>query len=340
MQLRRRRAFTLIELLVVIAIIAILIALLLPAVQQAREAARRTQCKNNLKQYGLAIANYHDVHGAFPIGGAGTWSNWTGSHLSWQARVLPFADQTSMYNMINMDRRADAILHEPLGSGSNLLGRIVPYMLCPSDSTMISNPEWSGWGANPYGGSATWLGPAQTNYCGSLGSQSTPSAGGAACEPWQQFMQPIAAGNVGHGSSENKSLISGMFARGMGATIKIGDVSDGTSNTIVVGEILPDCNDHREGAWASNGMGNAHASTVVPINNMTTCSKANPGKITHPACTNMNNWNFSWGFRSMHTGGAHFLLVDGSVRFISETVDHTTYQRLGGRADNRQVGNF
>jgi len=336
MTTRRRHAFTLIELLVVIAIIAILIALLLPAVQQAREAARRTQCKNNLKQYGLAIANYHDVHSCFPYAGGNGWTTWAQPPFSWQVRVLPFTDQASTYNQLNLNHPDG--LQVPLGSGSNLFGRVVPYMLCPSDSTMINNPEWSGWGANPYGGSATWLGPAQTNYCGSMGSQSTPSAAGSACEPWQQFMEPLA-NNAGHGNSRSKRDISGMFCR-EGILVKLGDVSDGTSNTIIVGEILPDCNDHRDGVWGFNGMGNAHASTVVPVNNMTTCSKANPGKITHPACTNPNNWNFSWGYRSMHTGGAHFLLVDGSVRFVSETINHTTYQRLGGRSDGKQIENY
>src|SRR5437660_1842136 len=95
----RRQGFTLIELLVVIAIIAVLIALLLPAVQQAREAARRSQCKNNLKQYGLALANYHDVYKMYPIGGDQTWGNST--YLGWQPRILPFIDQMPIFNQIN-----------------------------------------------------------------------------------------------------------------------------------------------------------------------------------------------------------------------------------------------
>jgi hypothetical protein len=123
----------------------------------------------------------------------------------------------------------------------------------------------------------------------------------------------------------------------MGAGLRFRDVTDGVSNTIFVGEVLPRCHDHREGWWSNNGMGNAHASTVVPINNMTTCEKATPSQITHPACTNMNNWNFSWGFKSEHPGGVHFLLGDDKVTFVSENLDHTTYQRLGGRADNNPV---
>src|SRR5690606_1227868 len=94
------------------------------------------------------------------------------------------------------------------------------------------------------------------------------------------------------------------------------------------------------GWWNSNGSGNAHASTITPINNFTTCEKALPNEITHPGCEPQNNWNFSWGFKSRHTGGAQFLLADGAVRFISENVDHTTFQRLGGRSDRQTVGEF
>src|SRR5882724_3782063 len=101
---RWRRGFTLIELLVVIAIIAVLVALLLPAVQQAREAARRSQCKNNLKQYGLAMHNYHEAHGMFAIGG----TNWGGPGLSFHARLLPYMDQTPLYNMINQRYNGNA----------------------------------------------------------------------------------------------------------------------------------------------------------------------------------------------------------------------------------------
>jgi prepilin-type processing-associated H-X9-DG protein len=128
-----------------------------------------------------------------------------------------------------------------------------------------------------------------------------------------------------------------MFCRS-GMNISMSDVTDGTSNTIQVGEILPGCNDHARGWWFYNGMGNAHASTSVPINEMTTC--VNSKKITFPNCTNPQNWNLSWGFRSQHPGGAQFVFVDGSAHFLSETLDYTTYQRLGGRRDGRNVGSY
>ena len=331
-----RKAFTLIELLVVIAIIAILIALLLPAVQQAREAARRSSCKNNLKQYGLALHNYHDVYEAFPIGGT-NWSPTGTPYVGWQVRILPFADQAPLYEQLefsttkpdhNGNPTADA-RHQVLSDGLRALFHQVPYALCPSDDGVeaLSLNTW-----------------AQTSYSGSLGSQSTPSNGGT-CEQWQQFAEVLPAGNAGHGNTKTPRQISGVFGR-VGPLIRIRDVVDGPSNTIFVGEILPACNDHREGWWSHNGMGTAHASTVVPINTMDTCEFYKGPWTTCPAMATMTHgqrmqqWNYSWGFRSRHAGGAQFLLGDGSVRFISENIDHPTYQAVGGRNDGVTVGQF
>ncbi|MFQ5731011.1 MAG: DUF1559 domain-containing protein [Planctomycetaceae bacterium] len=307
-----KRGFTLIELLVVIAIIAILIALLLPAVQQAREAARRSSCKNNLKQYGLGLHNYHDVYGMFAIGG----QNWGNPHIGWQVRVMPQMEQSTIWNQLNLN--GDATWNRVLTNGKRLRQTSVPYARCPSD------PSDQFWGSRFWG-----------SYCGSLGSQSTPSAN-SACNQWQQFR--LGRGTAAHGNTLNTSNLSGMFSR-LGASIRIRDVTDGTSNTIQVGEILMICTDHRDGPWHYNGGGNAHASTVVPINNYTTC---NPrfGVVQNPLCTTKSNWNYSWGFRSAHAGGAQFLLADGSVRFISANINHTTYQKLGGRADGQVVGEY
>lgn len=310
---KRLRGFTLIELLVVIAIIAVLIALLLPAVQQAREAARRSQCKNNLKQYGLGLHNYHDVHRMFPIAG----QNWGNPSIGWQPRILPFMDQAPLYNQINFSL-AQA-WDTTLPDGSKARQHNVPYAKCPSDPE--SNLNRSDW--------------AFGSYCGSLGSQRTPSASGS-CNRWlTQGVNYDNNGTSDHGNDLNK--VSGMFGR-LGPSIGIHQVSDGTSNTIFVGEILTDCNDHQGIWWDYNQAGNAHASTSVPLNDMTTCP--NSKKITDPACTNPNNWNFSWGFRSSHTGGAHFLMVDGTVRFVSENIDYNTYQRIGGKSEGLTNGEF
>jgi prepilin-type N-terminal cleavage/methylation domain-containing protein/prepilin-type processing-associated H-X9-DG protein len=315
--LRQRPAFTLVELLVVIAIIGILVALLLPAVQAAREAARRSSCSNNLKQYGLAIHNHHDTKNTMPEGG----NNWANPQVSWQVRLLPFAEQAPLYDQLKLDGSIDAP-QQVLSSGKPAREHKVPFARCSSDN---SEDMIGGW--------------FQTSYSGSLGSQRTPSADGN-CHPYLS----IAEKQADHGNTLSMSDLSGPFGR-LARGCKFAEVTDGLSNTIFVGEILPGCHDHTGGFWQYNGMGNAHASTSVPINNMTTCFNSQAeatgkGGVTHPQCYNKSNWNFSWGFRSRHPGGAQFLLGDGSVRFLAQTVDHTTYQRLGGKADGNPLGDF
>src|SRR5690349_2176739 len=162
---QRHSGFTLIELLVVIAIIAILIALLLPAVQQAREAARRATCKNNLKQYGLGIANYHDTSKRVPPGGANAFSGWTAvwddtmNGYSWQVRVMPFMDLDPMYKKLDMRRLGSPWVDLPsatpcsynidMGSGVQLRMKGAPFLRCPSDSTGINDFD-TGWAQTNY----------------------------------------------------------------------------------------------------------------------------------------------------------------------------------------------
>lgn len=307
---RRRLAFTLIELLVVIAIIAVLIALLLPAVQQAREAARRSQCKNNLKQYGLAIHNYQDTYGQLPPGGANGFNNNPG--ITWQVRILPFIDQGPLFQQLDFNQAST--FAQVLNDGRPACSHTVPYGMCPSDDS----PRDIG-------------GYAQTSYCGNEGSQGNVSVD-PNCNQFQVFAMKL----TNNADSLNTGLCSGVFNR-LGAKFRFADISDGLSNTLCVGEILPRCHDHTGGFWHGNGMGNAHASTIVPINTMTTCDFT-PATVT---CHPQNNWNYSWGFRSRHVGGAHFLLCDGSVRFLSQNLDHTnTYQRLGDRSDGQVLSEF
>jgi prepilin-type N-terminal cleavage/methylation domain-containing protein/prepilin-type processing-associated H-X9-DG protein len=338
----RKSGFTLIELLVVIAIIAILIALLLPAVQQAREAARRTQCKNNLKQYGLAIHNYHDVHNAIPIAG----TNWGSGHspptwqhpscVGWQIRCLPFLEQGPMYNELDWTQSLPATSYaagQPVGflprqilsDGLEARKHTIPTARCPSD---ISQNTFIG----------DW---AQTNYTGSPGSQRFNSRHGDPCNPYLQFIEPLPtqANNAHFVDTTDPKRVSGMFGR-LGVTIKIRDILDGTSNTIMVGETLPDCSDHTAGFWLYNGHGNTHASTAVSINDLTTCDVRGGKPLKWPLCTAKNNWNISHGFRSRHVGGAQFLMADGSARFLSESINHQTYQNLGGRSDGKVVQPF
>jgi prepilin-type N-terminal cleavage/methylation domain-containing protein len=350
-----RRAFTLVELLVVIAIIGILVALLLPAVQAAREAARRMSCSNNLKQYGLALHNYHDTYKVFP--NAGLWAiqnpvsgNWGVKHPGWQGRILPFVEQQALYDKINWNTWAGTTTTMPgqqsngtpgggnVGydsivdpSGRLLRQTVVPYAWCPSLA------------GGPLDRDGNW---ALSSYTGSLGSQGTPSADGA-CNifytrgthyediPW----------NADHGNTWRKQDLSGVFCRmGLDEKMNMASIQDGTSNVIAVGEIIPDCHDHvGHGMWGFNGMSNAHASTSAPINIFTTCATsqadAQQKNYPYPNCWPGSNWNFSWGFKSRHPGGAQFVICDGSVQFLSQTLDYQTYQRLGGRRDGKPISN-
>ena len=352
----QRRGFTLIELLVVIAIIAVLIALLLPAVQQAREAARRTQCKNNLKQMGLGLHNYHDTFNGFPMGGTGV--NHTLPRAGWATRILAFMEQAPLYNMLVWDGPkagivyggvAGSVSRQVLPDGDEAGEKQVPWMMCPSNAWPSNVPGSTG----APKGTANW---AQACYSGSIGSQPTPSSGinAGGCQPFNVFalVQPSGtcpAAQVNYARANgNSQCVSGMFSY-YKMFIGIKNVTDGTSNTIFVGEVRPDCYTvaHRTwGWWFSNSNGNAHAGTVTPINETTTC-ELGPKKISNPSCVDPNNhdntaanYNYSWGFKSFHVGGAQFLLVDGTVRFISENIDHAMYQRLGGRADGGVVSDF
>lgn len=326
--------FTLVELLVVIAIIGVLVGLLLPAVQAAREAARRMQCSNNLKQYGLGIHNYHSAFNTFPLGATGKAGNAV-PRLSWQVRILAFMEQTAVYN--NVDFSID-MRRQQVAPNMILWEVSPPYTHCPSDGyPAVLNP-------------GTTAARAHTNYGGSLGSQNVDGINKSLCHPFSVFEQILPGGNVRFGQTSNKGQVSGIFSFG-NSVIRIGDVSDGTTNTLLAGEVLPGCQwvygsgrDTQAGTWI-NTWGNlfsigAGVSTIAPINEMTTCE--NSKKIRDPACNpaSGDTMQYAYGFKSLHTGGAGFVLCDGSVRFISDSIDHVMYQSLGARSDGNVIGEF
>ena len=336
---RRHRGFTLIELLVVIAIIAILIALLLPAVQQAREAARRTQCKNNLKQYGLAWHNYHDVHNTFPLSNTRGLINtmW----ISWQVYVLPYLDQAPLYNSLDMSGATqnftgggpDTGLATRVfpGLGKPLNGITVPYAKCPTDPfpAVMSYPQ----GQN-----------ANTNYCANFGWTVLTNHGTCL-----QYANPGLRTIVGVSSTPFGAMANnwGNCANGQDCTgfvssfgfwvPRIRDVTDGTSNTIIMAETRPQCswfaNQYGGDMWTYN-----RGSQVIgnwPIN-LDTCPP-------HPAVPGLGcdqPGMFYNGIGSHHTGGAHVLLCDGSVRFLSQNLDLLTQWRLSDRTDGAVLGEF
>lgn len=307
-QARRVRGFTLIELLVVIAIIAILIALLLPAVQQAREAARRTQCKNNLKQIALAMHNYHDTYGRFPMGGYAGGTTPVANqdvvdHWSWSMLILPQLEQANLYQQIQVGV-GNRVPHDPANMGNvidyrtanpgtreQLLTTKLPFYLCPS--------------AN--GGDTNQFATHLATMCYAMNHQiaRVPNATSAA---------------------ESHAL------RG----IPMSDIYDGTSNTILLGEksLLTAPFLAIGSVW-----GNARPCASPRINIISAHSPMNsPFEGTHNAATNCyaeitTAFATRAAAASAHVGGCQFAMCDGSVRFISENIETSPIR-------NQTTGNF
>jgi len=322
----RRRAFTLIELLVVIAIIAILIALLLPAVQQAREAARRTQCKNNMKQLGLALHNYHDVYNQFPINYS-TVFTLDNISSSWMVGILPYIEQANLYSQINPnfginnDPRSLTPNTVPPVNPSNgwVAKQIIPAYRCPSDTS----DAIMGGRAN-YGG--TW---AVNSYKGVAGANWA----------WGSWVSPAAFNNTRWGSN-NHGLDrgNGLLFRGNGFPYSnsFKDITDGTSNTFAIGEAVPRYTTHTWWWWF-NG---TTATCSIPLNAAPVCATT-PGLSKDQWLTNCaGDWNNNYSFYSRHVGGGQFTLGDGSVRFVSENIDLTLYRSLATVGGGEVVGEF
>lgn len=304
----QKRGFTLIELLVVIAIIAILIALLLPAVQQAREAARRTQCKNHLHEMGLALSNYHDSFLVFPPGQ--THSNWmAGSYSifwSWLAHILPNMDQAPLYNNIDF-RSASWPPYAPYGNAQNLavVQQKLPFYVCPS------SPR----------GEAVDPGDryALTEYLGSSGSNGAGFTG---------TVSASFCANNGYFDCND-----GVFF----GNSKIGyrDLTDGASSTLLVGE-RPAPEDAGWGWWggpgATNWCPNGTLDVLLPTENYFGLGGLRQGLVNDPYP--LYHW---WSF---HEGGAHFLFCDGHVGFLSYSMDHNTLIGLSTRKGQEVVSGF
>lgn len=311
-----KKGFTLIELLVVIAIIAILIALLLPAVQQAREAARRSTCKNNLKQLGLAMHNYHDTHSVFPYASTYVASTFGATNHTWVEFILPFIEQAPLYNQINFSE------HNNVATGSNNMAlftnKTFPFLQCPSNPAADSlvdanNANFDGWSVGTQG-----------LFYVVCGGSSRPDASAPDCTAAGSPVWCVTPSNIwGSSHSYGSSTHPGLFApRGVTKT-RMRDVTDGTSNTFMLGERRANlC--HWGGAWSTNFPG---AFTGQKPNS--------PTQTTNP-----NNYQNNCGFSSTHVGGLHMCMADGAVRFISENIDHQTFCYIGDKADGHVIGEF
>ena len=301
-QSRFRRGFTLIELLVVIAIIAILIALLLPAVQQAREAARRTECKNHLKQIGLALHNYHDVHSVLPPGWIAVNSGAPSAHsgtsgVGWGTMILPQMEQNNVYQLFNSAR--------PLTDSSNavfLRAQIKSYK-CASD------PKPDYFKVNQAGSTTVIAELPTANYLAVFGPENLDD-----CENSPGIL-PVMADGTCRGS--------GMFYHN--SSVRMRDLTDGTTNTLMTGERKTKPTLNWFSSWPGMIANGEEAFQRV-------CGSADHVP-NHPA-THFDD------FSSHHVGGAQFSLGDGSVRFISENIDGRVYRSLATIQGGELTGEF
>ena len=311
---RSRPAFTLIELLVVIAIIAVLIALLLPAVQQAREAARRTQCKNNLKQIGLALHNYHDTYNRFPSGYVQVNLADPNTHLrhGWGAMILPYVDQAPLYATLLFS------LDGPQAPWKNEL----PAWKCPSDPDTQGMATWDSGTAGSCSGTPTiplsspcTSSADQTSCNTNLGCTWTPSSTST------NILGAKASYVATYGQLALDPVVKGkgLFFGNSGLGIR--DMSDGTSNTFITGERNMK---YGQAVWAG-------------VHNVGTSGN---GKFVLGDAVYGPNAPVATGFGSRHTGGCHILMGDGAVRFISENINLATWQTLIQCNDGGIVGEF
>lgn len=320
----KRGGFTLIELLVVIAIIAILVALLLPAVQQAREAARRSSCKNNLKQIGLALHNYHDVHSTFPMGthrqnnidscGNGSSASYASNRTLWGAHLLPFLEQPALYDQIDFEQGGTGPGCTGPSTGNNGANTIparfeLSAFRCPSDP-------------GTKGDTTRDDGPTSYVACVSTGVEQ----------------------NAGGGSYQN----NGESVLFMNSKTKFRDITDGTSNTMVISECLvgSESSELSGSGWATcTGLsGTVRTDTgcswfyqyIQPSWTYSTLVGPNTNEI------DCYRWDLRGrsAARSQHTGGVQIVLADGAVRFVSDSINLQTWQNLGHKRDGNVLGEF
>jgi len=316
---QRHRGFTLIELLVVIAIIAILIALLLPAVQAAREAARRSSCKNNLKQIGVALHNYFDVHNTFPMGGLDGPSSQ--SQWGWGAYILPQMEQKALFDQLQVNTLTCRQVRQD-GNLNQLLRTSLDAFQCPSDTTGETLDRTRELRSQNDGRDLNGLLPGTSNYVGVAGL----------------FDVPV---------TNNNGVLH------MQSKVKFRDMTDGSSNTLMVGERSFDC---MAGTWSCNRNPNGGGPRGADY----TMGHVSKPINDPPPANNLftNGSQCADAFTSFHPGGAQFLFADGSVHFLSENIQFSTplgrdpgnqtfdattlgiYQRLGIRNDGQPVNDF
>ncbi len=345
MSVAKRRGFTLVELLVVIAIIGILVALLLPAVQSARESARRMSCLSNMKNLALAVLNSHDVRGHFPIsmgldpgtdGGEGA-----GPAAGWVLQVLPQLEQQPLYDRFAQGGAFEGVWQigrgrapaPGFGLGSNkngisvpdLMATQLPILQCASDAgVQQTSSQQYGWSR---------VNVALSSYKGVIGdtvvgeTNGTTFTNSASQYPSGNYNKPAPGFSTQHDCHRDTRCRGIFFRQSWRLPVRISKITDGTSNTFMIGEDVPAYNYHSavfysDGDWCSCN---------TPLNNLMSL----PAESIDPAF-----WWEQRGFRSLHPGGANFARADGSADFVSDSVDNVLYRtsctRDGGEVINAQ----
>jgi prepilin-type N-terminal cleavage/methylation domain-containing protein/prepilin-type processing-associated H-X9-DG protein len=313
---RTRSAFTLIELLVVIAIIAVLIALLLPAVQSAREAARRAQCVNNLKQFGLALHNYHDVNGSFPIGVSLNVATGSSTNFSHQTRLLPFMEQTVIFNAINLN------LTNAAPDNATALVAGVGIFLCPSDA---QNEIPTGWAGINYRVNCG------TSIVNSYGAQDTsgvnvamPPPNGLLFADFKVRMADVTDGtsNTAALSEHVKGDFSNSISTELSDTYRPGtypasaDEALRMCRAVNILDLTKQGNSNGGAPWMSDGHTSTRYYHGSPPNSRSCMFP--PSRISTTA-------------NSRHPGGANVCMTDGSVRFFKSSINLATWRAVGTR---------
>lgn len=321
-----RRGFTLVELLVVIAIIGVLVALLLPAVQAAREAARRNSCLNNMKQIALAIHNFELSRGSLPNGSSYT-APFEGPHTTWAAEILPHLELQTVYDQFDFTRR----MSDRRSVNEEVAARTaISVFTCPSDERADEPILLEGRGESSLVSGGGSNNPAQAQglwYTGSIGPTS-PDGCPFCPEPFPSYCCRGCSFGTRSAEGPNETCTAsigdssvGMFSR-LPVAYKFSEITDGLSNTIMIGETLPyHC------IWNCVFCPNFPlSSTSVPMNHMESDKGTRDG-----------SWPRVCGFKSSHPGGAQFAMGDASVHFFTETMDYRLFNELGTRAGGEAV---
>jgi prepilin-type N-terminal cleavage/methylation domain-containing protein/prepilin-type processing-associated H-X9-DG protein len=345
MRTTKRRGFTLIELLVVIAIIAVLIALLLPAVQSAREAARRAQCTNNLKQIGLGLHNYHSSNNVFPMSDTAAWC-WYGYTTDWgtwsaHALLLGYIEGQPVYNNCNFNWNVE------FGTGYyinlTITNTILNLFICPSDGQSPDPPNNRQWFGNTdnyfasYGTTTEWELPDTTGIFAHLkphgiqdiidGSSNT-IAFGEGLIPGDQLFQPYRGGIAAKVYPQNQG---GLYDANSNVKRVLSDLQ--TCSQLFQAHQDPVGSNDKGLRWAIGGFGLTSFNTIVPPNS---------SLYAWGGCRlDQAGGGFAWGqysnATSNHPGGCNFLLGDGSVRFIKSSINIQTYWNLGTRSGGEVI---